>query len=268
MDREQTDKWVNQSMRGEAAPGEIAFAGGGSSSHAPRFDLIPRKALIAFAGILEEGVRQKGEFAYNALSNNQDVMKNRDFIINRLAVHGIDHITKAVEEIVTGVKTGENHAGAIMFAGMCLACANLDTTGKIMSSRPMPEVVSEEEEKRQAHEKWKQDHTKEFKLIMENDPLMDDTKFLIVGPNWTFNLSFYLSQDSNNRLVKDLTKEFKTAVGAKEIIGHGYKDTTATCGEANPAPAAAPTRKPVEIVNRGSFVRINVMQFIIRFMYT
>ncbi len=98
------------------------FENGVSSSKIPRYELIPREALISLARIFEEGVQLKGaDRAWNGTRRNYLSMLSREFVVERLA-HGIDHASKAIQAITQGNQVDPHDAGAIMFAGAVMAC--------------------------------------------------------------------------------------------------------------------------------------------------
>lgn len=103
---------------------EKVFAGGGSSSHQPRYELILLSGLTALAKRMEYGLARKGPASVNVY--NTAPAYDKDFIINRLA-HNIKHSYDAIKKVALGhpltKEEGENggDAGAIMFAGMLLA---------------------------------------------------------------------------------------------------------------------------------------------------
>lgn len=104
---------------------KVDLAGGAAtSSKVPRFGLIPRQALVAYAGRLELGIERHTYKVYNAQSKNfNEVNESLDWVLERLS-HTIDHALQAIAELTGQVpSTGEDHSGAIMFGGGVLACS-------------------------------------------------------------------------------------------------------------------------------------------------
>lgn len=104
----------------------VQFTNGKVSTKIPRFELIPRDALVALARRFERGVRIKGDGAWNALTD-ASAADDTQFVIDRLA-HCIDHCYKAIgrltcsEELLSMEEINDGgDAGAIMFAGALLA---------------------------------------------------------------------------------------------------------------------------------------------------
>jgi hypothetical protein len=109
----------------------ITFQSGAASSKQPRIDLIPYKALCRVADRFELGVTKHGERAWNARSDNQDVLKDREFVIAR-AAHAALHAMRLIA-ILEGTlpDDGDDDAGAIAWAGICLCGADIDLLKKV-----------------------------------------------------------------------------------------------------------------------------------------
>jgi hypothetical protein len=107
-------------------PEQIAMAGGkAASSKIPRFDYIPTIALEMTAARFELGVARKGDKAWNALSNNQEVLTDKEFLIERCA-HIIHHALKLRDKLQANDLEGmskDDDASAIVWGGMFLQCA-------------------------------------------------------------------------------------------------------------------------------------------------
>lgn len=93
----------------------------------PKFELIPREAMLRLVRRAELGQRTKGKNAWNALSENQDALKSREALAKRLG-HAIDHAYKLLDRLATGeplydLKSDEDDAAALMWAGMYACCA-------------------------------------------------------------------------------------------------------------------------------------------------
>jgi hypothetical protein len=104
---------------------EVKFAGGGSSSKTPRLELIPLESLVRAARRFELGIANRSDgTAWNALSPNfKSCLEDREFVIDR-AAHVALHAMK-LKAILSGEipDDGDDHAGAILWAGCFLACA-------------------------------------------------------------------------------------------------------------------------------------------------
>lgn len=104
---------------------QVKFTSGGTSSKAPRFELIPYVALLCMVRRFELGITNRPDgSAWNALSpNHQQCIQDKEFVINR-AGHVADHAMK-LKAILTGEMPddGDDHAGAILWGGAFLACA-------------------------------------------------------------------------------------------------------------------------------------------------
>lgn len=104
---------------------DVRFSGGGSSSNAPRLELIPFEALVRAARRFELGIANRPDgSAWNAISDNREAcLKDREFLINR-AAHVALHAMK-LKAILSGElpDDGDDHAGAILWGGCFLACA-------------------------------------------------------------------------------------------------------------------------------------------------
>lgn len=103
---------------------EVDFVGGKvSSSKQPSFKLIPTVALVRLADICDLGIERKGEKSWNALSQNQEVLEDGEFILERIS-HVINHALQLRDKIIRHeVGVGDDDAGAIMWGGMFLCCA-------------------------------------------------------------------------------------------------------------------------------------------------
>ena len=103
---------------------EVPFAGGKvTSSAVPHFHLIPTESLIRLARRFELGVQRKGSGAWNALTQNQEILTDEEFALERIS-HVIAHANKLRDKIVNGLPfDDDDDAGAISWAGAYLACA-------------------------------------------------------------------------------------------------------------------------------------------------
>lgn len=104
---------------------EVKFSGGGTGSKQPRLELIPYIALLRAAARFELGIANRPDgSAWNALSSNfRTCLADQKFILSR-ASHAAQHAMK-LKAILAGeiADDGDDHAGAILWAGCFLACA-------------------------------------------------------------------------------------------------------------------------------------------------
>ncbi len=108
-------------------PVQIAMAGGkAASSVGPPFHLIPTSALTHLANRFQKGIERKGDKAWNALSNNQECLTDKDFVIERMS-HIIHHALKLRDQIRFGVQPGDEslteNAAAMAWGGIFAICA-------------------------------------------------------------------------------------------------------------------------------------------------
>lgn len=108
-----------------AEPEQVSLAGGQAlSSKIPAWYLIPTEALDSLAARFEAGVRIKKEKSWNAVSHNQDVVKNIDFLIDRLG-HVARHamlLRDKLHKLDFAAIEADDDAGAILFGGALMAC--------------------------------------------------------------------------------------------------------------------------------------------------
>lgn len=98
---------------------KVTFPSGVTSSKIPRFDLIPRNALIGLAGRFELGEETHKENTWNA-STSQDCLTDKAFILAR-AGHAIDHAFKLIAKLHGRLPdNGDDDASAIAWAGIFL----------------------------------------------------------------------------------------------------------------------------------------------------
>jgi Zn finger protein HypA/HybF involved in hydrogenase expression len=89
------------------------------------YHLIPRIALERLAARFALGQKKKGDKSWNALSNNQEVLLDKDWMIERLS-HVIDHALILRDKIASNdieAILSDDDAGAIAWAGCFLICA-------------------------------------------------------------------------------------------------------------------------------------------------
>lgn len=117
----------------EGHPEQVEFAGGAAaSSKIPPLHLIPTTALEKTAERFALGVERKGEKSWNAISQNQQILTDVDFLIERTA-HIIHHAAKMRDRLVAyrddpkkasvTVFRDDDDASAIVWGGMFLQCA-------------------------------------------------------------------------------------------------------------------------------------------------
>jgi hypothetical protein len=94
--------------------------GNASSSKQPRWELVPRKALLRLVERFEMGERRKGDKAWNGRSENQDVLLNREFVASRVA-HVINHAYALLDKMEGRIPDdGDDDAAAIAWGGIFL----------------------------------------------------------------------------------------------------------------------------------------------------
>lgn len=107
---------------------KVKFPSGGTSSPAPRLELIPREALVRLASRFQLGIDNRPDgSAWHALSPNfTKPLTDKPFLLNRIG-HAIDHLSK-LHAILTGqmADDGDDHAGAVGWAFCFLACATAE----------------------------------------------------------------------------------------------------------------------------------------------
>jgi len=93
------------------------------STKCPGFHLIPTEALIRLANRFQLGIDKKGKGAWNALSDNQSCLTNKELILERIA-HTIDHCLKLRDKIQNNKDLeSDDDSGAISWAGAFFCCA-------------------------------------------------------------------------------------------------------------------------------------------------
>ena len=94
-----------------------------TSSKIPGFHRVPTEALRRLAERFDLGVERKGEDkAWNALSKNQEVLTNREFVLERIG-HVIYYALKLRDKVLAGDLSGDDDAGAVIWGGAFLCCA-------------------------------------------------------------------------------------------------------------------------------------------------
>ena len=111
---------------------EVEFAGGkASSSRVPPLHLIPTLCLEKTAERFRLGIERKGEKSWNAISDNQEVLTDLDFLLERTS-HIVHHALRLRDKVITyradpaaGLRllAEDDDASAIVWGGMFLQCA-------------------------------------------------------------------------------------------------------------------------------------------------
>lgn len=134
-------------------PEQIPMAGGkAASSKGPAFHLIPTVAMVGLAERLELGVIRKGDKAWNATSHNQEILVNKEFLIERCS-HIIHHAMKLRDQLAHGEQPGEetikDNAGAISWGGAFMLCAAdaLKKESEELAEKKMQSLVTLERDK-------------------------------------------------------------------------------------------------------------------------
>ena|SRR3990167_5184724 len=105
-------------------PEQVPYAGGqAASSKIAPFHLIPTVALESLANRFQKGIERKGDKSWNAISQNQEILVDREFAIERTS-HIILHAQKLRDKLLRGEDLigDDDDAGAIMWAGAFFAC--------------------------------------------------------------------------------------------------------------------------------------------------
>lgn len=85
------------------------------SSPSPRFDLIPREALVRLAQRYERGLERYGK------NNWREGVNNQEYILERLA-HAVGHLYALMDQVEGRLAwSDEDHAAALIWAG-AFAC--------------------------------------------------------------------------------------------------------------------------------------------------
>lgn len=100
---------------------QVMANGLASSSKIPGFHYIPTGTLVRLGRRFELGIERKGEKAWNAISDNQCVLGDREFILHRIG-HIVSHAYAFRDKLIANkFKTiGDDDAGAILWGGSFL----------------------------------------------------------------------------------------------------------------------------------------------------
>lgn len=116
-----------------------------SSTKVSPLHLIPTVAITSLADRFQAGKDRKGDGAWNALSPNQEILTDKEFLIERCD-HIILHTLLVRDQLARGESPGEesliHNAGAILFGGSLLSCAAdaLSKSTPIVPPAPSPPV--------------------------------------------------------------------------------------------------------------------------------
>ena len=110
-------------------PQQLLAGGKIASSISPAFHLIPSVAITALANRCKLGVERKADKAWNATTNNQECLTDRELIMHRIG-HVIDHALKLRDKLIHAdaendieALNTDDDAAAVMWGGMFLVCA-------------------------------------------------------------------------------------------------------------------------------------------------
>ena len=110
----------------ELHPEQVDHAGGkAASSKIPPLHLIPTLCLEKTAERFQLGIERKGDKSWNAISNNQEVLTDIPFLLDRLG-HIMHHAAKLRDKIKEqdfDALKEDDDASAIVWGGMFLQCA-------------------------------------------------------------------------------------------------------------------------------------------------
>lgn len=108
---------------------KVVYPSGRSSSKIPRFDLIPRGALVRIADRFEKGQEIHKERAWNARNSDQASLTDKEWVIAR-ANHVVDHALKLVAKLSGQMADdGDDDAAAIAWGGVFL-CEAVEALNK------------------------------------------------------------------------------------------------------------------------------------------
>lgn len=134
-------------------PEQVEYAGGkAASSKGPALHYIPTVALEKTAARFALGVARKGDKSWNAISGNQEILTNREFLIERCS-HIIHHALKLRDKLHAGdiaELEADDDASAVVWGGMFLQCAvdalvkQAGTVDKAAAEVAWPNVSAEE----------------------------------------------------------------------------------------------------------------------------
>lgn len=121
---------------------EIDF-GNASSSKQPRWDVVPRRALLRLIQRFEMGLERKGDKAWHARSQNQDCLTNHEFVVSRI-VHVINHAYALLDKLEGRIPDdGDDDAGAIAWGGIFLCEATDAKRIKELAAKRIKELAEE-----------------------------------------------------------------------------------------------------------------------------
>lgn len=98
------------------------FTSGVTSTKQIRLSLIPHQGLLNAAVRFELGIERHGEKAWNNLSQNQEALKDKNWLIERLS-HSIEHAYNLIDSLKDSrcnLQDALGDAGAIAWCGLVL----------------------------------------------------------------------------------------------------------------------------------------------------
>lgn len=103
-------------------PEELIMADGKYlSSKIPPYHLIPTVAMKRLAIRFEYGEQRKGKAAWNAASDNQEVLLDKEVLLHRLG-HVIGHAYKLLDKVINNQPFEDDDAAAIAWGGIFAIC--------------------------------------------------------------------------------------------------------------------------------------------------
>lgn len=109
------------------------FKSGVTSTKQPRLSLIPHAGLVNAAIRFELGIERHGEKAWNNLSPNQEALKDKDWLIERLS-HSIEHAYSLIDKLKNPARNLDEalgDAGAIAWCGLVVGEAIIKNGGSL-----------------------------------------------------------------------------------------------------------------------------------------
>jgi hypothetical protein len=115
--------WRAEKMEKQTQEEKRIFPSGTTSTRKPRFELLPKEGLIRAARRFELGLEMHGDRSWNALSNNQSALEDKEWLIERCS-HGIQHLYNLIDKLSGKTPLGgDDDAAAVAWCGLVLAAA-------------------------------------------------------------------------------------------------------------------------------------------------
>lgn len=111
-----------QSLTKDGEVTKRSFSSGATSTKQIRLSLIPHQGLLNAALRFELGLEKHGPSAYNALSETNSCLLDREWLIERCS-HAIEHLYTMIDNLKnTNIKISacQNDAGAVAWCGLVL----------------------------------------------------------------------------------------------------------------------------------------------------